>query len=345
MSKSANPAISVAMSVFNGGPYLDEAITSIRAQSFGDFEFLILDDGSTDNSAAIIAAHAAHDSRIRPIFRENRGLVASLNQLVAEARAPLVARMDADDISLPDRFARQMAFLAANPDHGVIGTDCSRIGPDGRELDLPPIPRPLTHAQILANLESGPLLNHNAVIYSREAVLGVGGYRPAFAHAEDYDLWLRLSQVTKLANLPEKLVAYRIYPDQVSSRHLITQAINAAIAWLCHAERLAGRPDPADNAPTASSGSASNDNCAKLPAIADLDAVFGPGAAAYARRRIINRTLFAPEALAHEGWDILLAHAHDVGRDPRLWRLAGRMLRAGLPMAAGKLGVTLLRAA
>ena len=328
----ASPAISVAMSVYNGGPYLDAAIHSIRSQTFADFEFLILDDGSTDDSASIIAAHAASDARIRPIFRENRGLVASLNQLVAEARAPLVARMDADDISLPDRFARQMAFLVANPGHGVIGTDCSRIGPDGQELALPPIIRPLTHEQILANLESGPLLNHNAVIYERDAVLAVGGYRPAFAHAEDYDLWLRLSQVTRLANLPEKLVAYRIYPGQVSDRHLIEQAINASIAWLCHAERQAGRADPA--ASTAS-----------LPTIDTLDAVFGQGAATYARRRIINRTLYAPEALAHDGWEILLGHARETKADPRLWRLAGRMLRAGLPLHAGRLGMALLQAA
>ena len=330
--RSATPAISVAMSVYNGAPYLDAAITSILCQSFGDFEFLILDDGSRDESPAIIAAHAARDSRIRPIFRENRGLVASLNQLIAEARAPLIARMDADDISLPSRFKRQMAFLAANRDHGVIGSEYTRIGPDGAELSQPHPPHPLTHADMLANLEARPLLLHSSVIVAREAVLRVGGYRPAFRHAEDYDLWLRLSQVTKMANLPDRLIGYRIYPEQVSSHHLIEQATNAAIAWLCHIERQASRPDPAaGNAP--------------LPAMADLDRCFGLHAAAYVRQRVINRALFAPEALAHEGWPLLLAHARHTGSNAQLWRLAGRLLRAGLPLHAGRLGLAQLRAA
>ena len=320
------------MSVYNGGPYLDEAITSIRDQSFADFEFLILDDGSTDNSRAVITAHAQADPRIRLIFRENRGLVASLNQLIGECRSPLIARMDADDISLPDRFERQMAFLAQHPDHGVIGSDCLRVGPDGTPLGLPDIPRPLSHEDVLANLESGHLMLHNAVIFKREVIDAVGGYRPAFAHAEDYDLWLRLSQVTRLANLPEKLVTYRIYPDQVSNRHIVTQGINAAIAWLCHVERAGGRPDPTANH-------------APLPAICDLDTVFGPGAETYVRNRVIRRTLYAPEALAQTGWDLLLSYARQAGLDPQMWRLAGRMLRAGLPLHAGRLGATLLRAA
>lgn len=110
------------MSVYNGERFLADAIRSILAQSFGDFEFLILDDGSTDSSRSIIAGFAASDSRIRPIIRENRGLIASLNQLLEEARAPLIARMDADDISHPERFSRQISFLAGHPDHGVLGT-------------------------------------------------------------------------------------------------------------------------------------------------------------------------------------------------------------------------------
>ena len=183
----------------------------------------------------------------------------------------------------------------------------------------------------MANLESDPTLNHNAVIYACEAVLGVGGYRPAFAHAEDYDLWLRLSDVTKMANLADPLVSYRLYPGQVSDRHLITQAYNAGVAWLCHAARAAGRPDPADGWDT-------------LPDIAALDAIFGPGAAAHVRRRVIERALYAPTALATQGWTMLLAHAHDNRRDRRLWRLAGRMLTSGRAWQAGRLGAALVLA-
>jgi glycosyltransferase involved in cell wall biosynthesis len=115
------PAISVAMSVYNGERFLAEAIESVLGQTFADLEFLIVDDGSTDGSRAMIEAYAAKDARIRPILRENRGLIASLNQMLDEARAPLVARMDADDVCLPERLAQQVAFLDAHPDYGVLG--------------------------------------------------------------------------------------------------------------------------------------------------------------------------------------------------------------------------------
>ena len=325
------PALSVAMSVHNAGRYLNEAILSILRQSFEDFEFLILDDGSTDDSVALARAHAARDSRIRVIARENRGLIASLNQLLDEARAPLVARMDADDRCRSDRFALQMAFLGRNPDHGVIGANCSYIGPDGAPLSRPPLVRALTHEALLAAFESRPTINHNAVIYSRDLARAVGGYRAAFAHAEDYDLWLRLSQVTKLANLPDPLVEYRIYPEQVSHRHLIEQTRNCALAWLAHRERLAGRCDPVGDAEA-------------MPADDALDAIFGEGAEAYVQRRVVARSLYAPDALTGEGWPALLRHARRNRRDRDLWRLAARMARAGKPVHAGKLGMALLGA-
>ena len=115
------PAISVAMSVYNGEQFLAEAIDSVLAQTFRDFELLVLDDGSSDSTPTIIKAYAAKDARIRPIIRENRGLIASLNQLLDESRAPLVARMDTDDVCLPERFAQQIAFLNMHPDYGVVG--------------------------------------------------------------------------------------------------------------------------------------------------------------------------------------------------------------------------------
>ncbi len=317
------------MSVYNAGPYLDDAINSIRRQTFSDFEFLILDDGSTDNGRAIAEAHAAQDARIRVIARANRGLIVSLNQLLDEARAPLVARMDADDTCLPDRFTRQLAFLDANPDHGLIGCDCSCIGPDGQPLERPPIVRPLTHEGLLANLESRPTIHHPAVIYARDLVRGVGGYRAAFVHAEDYDLWLRLSQVTRMANLPDKLLNYRIYPEQVSSRHLIAQTRNSALAWLAYSESLAGRPDPIGDAAT-------------LPEDDELDAIFGPGAAAYIHRRVVARAFYDADALTADGWPMLLSHARSHRTDRQLWRLAARIMRHGKPVHAVRLGLRLL---
>lgn len=125
------PALSVFMSVYNGARYLDEAIASILGQDFADFEFLIVNDGSTDGSAALLQKWAATDRRIILIDRENRGLVFSLNEMIALAKAPLLARMDCDDISLPNRFSMQIEYLNAHPEIGILGTNTRDITEDG----------------------------------------------------------------------------------------------------------------------------------------------------------------------------------------------------------------------
>ena len=328
MTAQIAPAISVAMSVYNGEAFLSEAIASVLEQSFTDFEFLILDDGSHDASASIAESYARRDPRIRLIARDNRGLIASLNELIGAARAPLVARFDADDICAPTRFARQVAFLAEHPDHGLVGCDTPFIDASGAPARNPPIQRPHDHDGLFANLEDGPLVCHSAVMMRRELVLAAGGYRPAYRHAEDYDLWLRLAGMTRLANLPEPLLSYRITPGQVSARHMVEQAQGAAIAWLAHQLRNAGQPDPTEGKTA-------------LPGLAELDAVFGPGAAAYVRRRVVDRTLYSPAALVGEGWDILLQHAAEARSEPRLWRTAARLLRWGRPVHAGRFAAKL----
>jgi glycosyltransferase involved in cell wall biosynthesis len=330
--EGAMPAISVALSVYNGAAYLAPAIESVLTQTFADFEFLVLDDGSDDETRAIAEGYAARDSRIRVISRENRGLVASLNQLFGEARAPLVARFDADDLCRPERFARQIAFLQAHPDHGLVGSATLYIDASGGPAANPQIERPTTHEEFLANLEDGPLVCHSAVMVRRNLVREAGGYRAAYVHAEDYDLWLRLSRVTRLHNLPECLLDYRVSPDQVSARHMIAQARHAAIAWLAHCALLAGGRDPTEG-------------LAALPPLEDLDALLGPGSAAYVRRRVVARALYAPEALTGEGWDALLGHIADAGASPPLWRLAARLLRAGRPLHAARTALELARRA
>lgn len=324
------PPLTVAMSVFNGAAYLPAAIESVLAQTFSDFEFLVLDDGSADASRAIAESYAARDSRIRVISRTNRELVTSLNELFAEARAPLVARFDADDICMPDRFERQLAYLVDHPDHGLVGTATRYIDARGAPAPNAPIVRPATHEEFLANLEDGPLLCHSAVMVRRDLVRGAGGYRPAFRHAEDYDLWLRLSRLTRIHNLPECLLDYRISANQVSSRHMIEQAQNAAIAWLVHRAVADGRADPTEGLET-------------LPPLDALDALLGTGSAAYVRRRVVDRALYAPDALIGEGWESLLGHIADTGADPRLWRLALRLLRAGRPLHAAQAAAKLIR--
>ncbi|MFC0590373.1 glycosyltransferase [Novosphingobium aquiterrae] len=328
-----SPTLSVAMSVYNGERFLESAIASVLAQTFTDYEFLILDDGSTDSSRAIIAAAAARDSRIRPIVRENRGLVVSLNELLVEARAPLIARMDADDLCKPERFAKQIAFLAAYPDHGVIGSYTRDIDENGAAYHNSGDDHPVTHDAFLHNIvHGGPLLAHPSVIYRRDVVLSVGGYHAAFRHCEDYDLWLRVAHHTKIANLPERLLDYRHYAGQVSNRHAVEQQTGAAIARMAYMERLAGRPDP-----TAELDS--------LPPLGQLDALFGrDGVTREVRGAIARSLVYSPFALRGTGFELLLQHIEDGGRGRDLWLTVPRLVRFGEPRRAARLAAALARA-
>jgi hypothetical protein len=327
-----SPAISVAMSVYNGERFLVPAIESVLAQTFTDFEFLILDDGSSDGTRAIIEHYAAQDSRIRPIIRENRGLIASLNQLLEESRAPLVARMDADDVCLPTRFARQIDYLAAHTDYGVVGTWCEDID----EYDQPwgglcNSPRhPANHEDFLIAIDKGwALLCHPAVMFRRDLVLSVGGYHAAFKHCEDMDLWLRLASVTKLASIPEPLIRYRHYSDQVSSRHATEQQIGAAVARLAFGERQAGRADPTED-------------LERLPPIDDLDKLFGrEGVAREVRAKVAPGLLYSRAGLRDHGFDLVLRYLDEGGEHDGMWRTVARLLSFGEPARAVKLASTL----
>ena len=326
---SLTPRITVAMSVYNDEPYVGESIESILRQTFTDFEFLIIDDRSTDGSAAVIAQKAAQDSRITVLASPEKGRVPALNALFGAARAPWVAIMDSDDISMPDRLARQMAMADSDARLGVIGCSAFLIDAAGKRIG-DGTAKPATHADVLKCLEDKPLINHNAVLIRRDPVLALGGYHRAYRHAEDYDLWLRLVDSVRFANLPEDLVAYRIYADQVSTKHVVEQTANAAISWQAYCERRAGRADP-----TAA--------LTHLPPLSELDALFGRnGVAAYARRRIVNRILFSPEALANDGYRPVIDHIGEAGPNKQLWRACARLLRAGYPGKASGLARALL---
>lgn len=329
---STVPALSVAMSVYNGERFLVPAIESILGQTFTDFEFLILDDGSTDGSADIIRAYAEKDRRIRPIIRENRGLVASLNQLLEEARAPIVARMDADDICQPERFAKQIAFLAEHPDHGVVGSWSEDIDEHEQPWNASGPDHAITNDEMHAVAESGgQLLVHPAVMYRKDIVQRVGGYHAAFRHCEDYDLWLRLLSATKMANIPERLIRYRHYAGQVSKKYVTEQTVGAAISHEAWRARQAGKPDP----------TAELD---RLPAIETLDELFGEaGVASRVRARVARGILHSRIALRDEGFDIVLRHVSEGGDRTGLWRTVARLVRYGEPLRAMRLTAALAR--
>lgn len=324
----AEPRISVAMAVYNNAPFLAEAIESILGQSFGDFEFLIVNDGSSDKSGEIIDGYAARDARIRAIHQPNRGLVASLNRMIEEARAPLIARMDGDDVSLPLRFERQIAFLEANPDYGVVGTSTHDMDESGR-LSLNIDYHPLDHESFVAALEGGPLLCHPSVVMRRDLVRAAGGYRAAFRHCEDYDLWLRLAGVTKVCTIPDRLFHYRRSASQVSSHHAYVQLTGAAVAYAAYQERMEGRPDPTEG-------------LEQLPPVDALDGLFArPGVSRAVRARVAPQIVYSKRALMGEGYRLLIDHVREGGDRTGLWRTAARLLKFGAPLRAARLALAL----
>ena len=203
------PAVSVLMSVYNAARYLDAAIDSVRKQAFTDFEFVIVDDGSTDCSKSIIQKHAAADWRVRLISRPNTGLARALNDGLAACRAPLVARMDADDLCLRRRLGAQVAFMAEHPGVVLLGSAVELIDPYG--VHIGNVTCPADHAQIDAELlrGNGGAVTHPACMFRTPAVRGVGGYVEKYNNSEDLDLFLRLCETGTAANLPEILLQYR----------------------------------------------------------------------------------------------------------------------------------------
>jgi glycosyltransferase involved in cell wall biosynthesis len=206
------------MPVYNSERYVAEAVESILAQTFPDFEFLIVDDGSTDASLAILQKYAAREPRIRLISRPNTGYVVALNEMLELARGEFVARMDSDDVCLPDRFERQVAFLRANPGVLAVGGAVILIDQDGAELITIPFPGHDHEIQELALSGSTPL-SHPAAMVRREALDAVGGYRKELVPAEDLDLWLRLGERGRLANLSQVVLRYREHEASVSSQN------------------------------------------------------------------------------------------------------------------------------
>ena len=211
------PLISVVMPAYNAEKYLAEAIDSILTQTFTDFELIIIDDGSTDQTPAIIKRYKEQDSRISAFFlQKNMGIAAALNQGLSVARGKYLARMDADDISLPERFAKQAAFMEAHPAVGVLGTAAIVIDSAGRHHQT--LVFPTSHLLLLWSLCFYSPIIHPSVMARREVILSAGGYLST-THTEDYELWGRLSTITQFANLAERLLLLRKSGTNVSTRY------------------------------------------------------------------------------------------------------------------------------
>jgi hypothetical protein len=240
------PAVTVLLPVRNRAAALGEAARSILLQRFTDFELLIVDDGSDDETGEVAAALAEKDLRVRVIRQERLGLVAALNRGIGEARSPLIARMNADDVAYPERLELQVAVMRRRPSLALLGSGWRVIGAGGvvRRVVLPPE----TDAGLRVAMGSGNALAHPTVMIRREAVLRVGGYRPDFVAAEDVDLWLRLLDRYEAACLPEVVLDHLEQPGRLTWRAL-EQRILSEMGALAAADcRQVGRPDFGDEA-------------------------------------------------------------------------------------------------
>jgi glycosyltransferase involved in cell wall biosynthesis len=194
----ATPRVSVVLPVRNGGGYLHAAVASILGQTLADLELVVIDDGSTDDSRAVVRAFG--DERIRLVEQEPRGLVASLNHGLELARAPLVARMDADDVSLPERLARQAALLDARPGVGLVCPSFRVVDAAGAELGRTLLP--LRDHELRMRLLLRNPFSHGAVMTRRSVLDAVGPYSDAYGNNEDYDLWRRIAARRRPLRVP-----------------------------------------------------------------------------------------------------------------------------------------------
>ncbi|WP_298845096.1 glycosyltransferase [uncultured Roseobacter sp.] len=212
------PRVSVLLPVYNAETWLGAAMDSILAQSFTDFELLVHDDGSTDGSLAILQDYAARDTRVVLTSEPNKGLIATLNQLIDAAQGDLIARMDADDIALPERFAKQVAWLDQNPDYVLLGGAIIFIDEAGRHI-APEFP-PRDHETLDDySLRGTGAICHPAVMMRTETVRQVGGYDMRRDTAEDLDLWLRMAEAGRLASLPDIVLKYRLHDQSISGKN------------------------------------------------------------------------------------------------------------------------------
>lgn len=236
--------ISVLMSCYNGSRWLAEAIDSVLAQTFKKFEFILVDDGSKDNTLEIIRAYAARDSRVVAVSKKNTGLADSLNTGLAVATGVWVARIDQDDLCEPCRLERQLVFASGHPGLVLVGSSFAEIDEKGKIVKEYRYPQ--DHAGLVARLERlRGFFPHSSAFYRADAARNVGGYNTRITLADDRRLWLDLSLQGEIACLSERLVRIRKHSGQMSLDNKgARQFYDEAAATVCHFLQKAGCNDP-----------------------------------------------------------------------------------------------------
>ncbi|MBI4606726.1 MAG: glycosyltransferase [Planctomycetes bacterium] len=292
---SCRPKVSVVMPVYNGETYLRPAIASILDQTFRGFELLIINDGSRDGSVAVIESFT--DPRVRLLDNAtNKGLIHCLNQGLEAARGEYVARQDADDVALPERFEKQVLLLDASPGVALVGTWLQLIDGDDRpvwEWRYRTEPEAVRWA-LLFNSAAG----HSSVMYRAEAARRAGGYSKKRLHAEDFDLWSRMARSGDLRNIPEKLVRYRIHPESVSSTSSAAQVESRLLISEDNIEATVKHGVPPEVIALLSSECTQADGALLERALRTLKEIYrkflgayrpGPAARAWIRRDLLER--------------------------------------------------------
>ena len=237
------------MSCFNSDTWLAEAIESVLCQSFDDFEFVIVDDGSTDKSKDIIAKYAKVDERILTIPKKNSGLADSLNVGLQQARGEWIARIDSDDLCEPERFADQLAFVDQHPKTALLGSGTTIMDAQGSQEHVYLYP---TRHRVLVRhlLLSQSFFPHSSALYRRDLAIEIRGYRSFFVRSQDFDLWLRLSMIGKMAALRKPLVKIRRHDGQISNDQSgFRQYLYSRAALVSYYSKLCGIQDPVEDCP------------------------------------------------------------------------------------------------
>jgi len=222
MNNSSNtPLVSVVMAVYNGEPFVRKTIESVLLQTYSNFEFIIINDGSKDSSLDTIASFK--DPRIRCISRKNKGLTPSLNEGLRAAQGTYIARIDADDIALPSRLETQVAFLETHPHIGLLGTWAYIIDENGNKKGMYTLPH--AHKKIQRMMFWHNPFIHPSVMFPRAILDTVGFYNENFRYAQDYEYWSRIIKKYEVANLGEPLLLYRVFSESM------TRAKKNAMRW------------------------------------------------------------------------------------------------------------------
>jgi glycosyltransferase involved in cell wall biosynthesis len=213
------PVITVILPCYNAAAFIEETLHSVLNQTFVDFECLVIDDASTDQTCALVERIAAQDARVK-LFRkeQNTGYTESLNMGIGLARGRYIARMDADDICMPQRFEKQVAFMEANPGCVMCGSAYRLIHNNHT------VQGPVTHSDIMLGLLYGNVFCHPSVMIRNEILRKNNiRYDTRYEPSEDYSMWVHLSNFGTLANLPDVLLAYRLHPESVSNSRSLVQ--------------------------------------------------------------------------------------------------------------------------